>query len=309
MVDIKCLYCGEVQQDEMTLHRHIKSHGFTQNTYYLKCLDKRDRLTGEKLPFKSRDSYLDTDFICKENLKQWLRTSDKQKVKEYIIEKLTDRKTRKNITYTLSQIELRSLIIPGIAYMNSIFEDYYREMHRLGFKNKFREYRITSAWKEFDKEHRIIVDSREQLPLEFSESIKTIHSGLKFGDYKLNDDKFSHNCCIERKSMVDFYGTLSSGLARFQKELEKAREAGYYMVVLIEEPFTKIYDKSKNLKRVPTEYVLHNMRAIIQSFDNVQFLFVEDRTEAAEVIEKLFLCAGKFKDTDLQCAYDTGGLI
>lgn len=309
MDKIICLHCNVPFDSEEHLHKHLRSNKISQIDYYPKYYPRFDKLTGEKIPFKNRESYLHADFLSKANLKHWLLRTDTSIVKEYIRSKILSRKKTKNILYTLSQVELRSMTLPGIAYMNGIFGDYYTEMASLGFINRFDKYRFDGGWDEFNRDHRIIVDTREQMPLNFEDTIKTIHEGLKFGDYKLNDDKFSHNCCIERKSMNDLFGTLSSGLARFNRELKKAKDAGYYVVVLVEEPFLSIYGKSKASKYISPEYICHNMRQIIQDFNNVQFLFVEDRDEASEVILRLFLSNGRFKDTDLQCAYDTGGLI
>ena len=63
----------------------------------------------------------------------------------------------------------------------------------------------------------IVVDTREQRPWSFDEStVETTVGTLKTGDYQLlGDDRFG----IERKSLDDFVGTITSGWARFNREL------------------------------------------------------------------------------------------
>ena len=79
----------------------------------------------------------------------------------------------------------------------------------------------------------IIVDTREQSPFAFPpESATTRRGTLKAGDYALaGDDRFA----IERKSLDDFLGTLSSGWDRFQRELDRMQEAGFVARVVVVE--------------------------------------------------------------------------
>ncbi len=72
----------------------------------------------------------------------------------------------------------------------------------------------------------------------------------------------------------------------------------------------KSHDKSrvfKNVRATP-EFIMHNMRKIMQEYPRVQFLFVDGRKEAARVIEKIFTSGGIHKQIDLQLAYDLGKL-
>lgn len=309
MANIICLECGVKCDNEARLHRHIKAHKLSQAEYYFKHFPRYDKFDGRPIIFKNKESYFETSFNSVNNLKDWLMRANPEEAKRYIKTTLLARKRLKNLIYTPSQIELRSLSIPGMVYLNNLFGDYYNEMATLGFKNKFNKSKFNGIWQPFHVEHKVLVDSREQLPLVF-DNIKTIHTGLEFGDYKLNDDNFSHNCCIERKSLADLCSTLKGGIERFRRELLRAQNAGYYMVVLVEEPFISLLQLSKKDKvGQHLEYVLHNMRLLCQEFTNMQFLFVENRDEASEVILKLFSSDGQFKDIDLQYAYDKGVLI
>ena len=72
----------------------------------------------------------------------------------------------------------------------------------------------------------IVVDSREQKPLFKNCTVKK----LDFGDYSLigHENKFS----IERKSLPDLLQTLTSGHKRFKAELERAKIARYFAIVV-----------------------------------------------------------------------------
>lgn len=85
----------------------------------------------------------------------------------------------------------------------------------------------------------IIVDTREQAPWSFSAGMAECSRGtLKTGDYALKgDDAFA----IERKSLDDFLGTISTGWPRFCRELNRMDEAGFpAKVIIIESEFSAI---------------------------------------------------------------------
>ncbi len=78
----------------------------------------------------------------------------------------------------------------------------------------------------------IIIDSREQTPWSFDpQDAHCTRGTLRTGDYALaGDDGYA----IERKSLNDFLGTISSGWERFEKELRRAHERGFVMPVIVE---------------------------------------------------------------------------
>jgi hypothetical protein len=309
----KCLECRKECRDDTQLHRHLKAHRMSQGNYYTKHFPRYDKLDGTPLIFQNREHYFESDFNSRSNMKDWLNQVSSDEAKEYVRGLLLRRKAKKNLLYTMTQVELRSLQIPGMVYLNRLFGDYYAEAKALGFKNKYDKVGFNGKWKQFNESHRVIVDTREQLPLSFV-NLKTIHTEkLDFGDYKLNDDQFTHNCVIERKSLGDLYSTLTNRILNFRAELERARAAKFNLIVLVEEPFENFWKLSRRLKRVDVvispDYILHLVRSFTQEFPEIQFLFVADREEASEVIERLFLSDGQFKEIDLQYAYDTGTLI
>jgi len=79
----------------------------------------------------------------------------------------------------------------------------------------------------------IIIDNREQTPWSFPEHAAAVQWGtLSAGDYALaGDSQFA----IERKSLDDFLGTISSGWKRFLNELDRMAKAGFCARIIIVE--------------------------------------------------------------------------
>ncbi len=78
----------------------------------------------------------------------------------------------------------------------------------------------------------IVIDSREKCPWAFDpQDARCTRGTLKTGDYALAGD---NGFAIERKSLNDFLGTISSGWDRFERELIRARDAGFTMPVIVE---------------------------------------------------------------------------
>lgn len=77
----------------------------------------------------------------------------------------------------------------------------------------------------------ILIDTREKKPFTFK-GYRTLKRKLNFGDYSLQG--FIKNICIERKSLSDFFSTLSNkkNFERFKRELmEMSRKDYAYIVV------------------------------------------------------------------------------
>jgi DNA excision repair protein ERCC-4 len=70
---------------------------------------------------------------------------------------------------------------------------------------------------------KILVDTREHLPYTFErfEGVQVVRGTLETGDYSLVG--LEHLACIERKSIDDLLGCLTSGRARFERELARMR--------------------------------------------------------------------------------------
>jgi ERCC4-type nuclease len=86
---------------------------------------------------------------------------------------------------------------------------------------------------------RIIIDTREQSPWAFGERHAIAERGtIKTGDYALYGDS---TFAIERKSLDDFLGTISSGWDRFMREVMRMeREQFVAKVVIVEGDFISV---------------------------------------------------------------------
>ena len=80
----------------------------------------------------------------------------------------------------------------------------------------------------------IIIDSREQRPYTFQniklEPPNTIMQGLTTGDYSLVG--LEDQICVERKSMIDLFGSVGNGRARFEREMKRLSTFDYAALVI-----------------------------------------------------------------------------
>ena len=312
---VKCKVCDNEFNSERQLHAHLKAHSLRMAAYYQKYDPRYDFHTNEIIKFKNKNQYLSSNFNSKTNLRMWLKSKNLSEAREYCENLLIKRKEEKELIYTPTQVELRSIMSPPIQYYNEIFDDYYRLCEGLGFKNKHQKLTEIIRSSEWQKpEYLIFVDTREQKPLKFSNRKIEIKK-LDYGDYAFSSPRATCNCYIERKSLSDFIGTLSGGYERFLKEIRRAEENNAYLIILVESDFSralyfneqrKSYNKQRVFKKVKAtpEFIFHRARKIIQKFSNVQFLFVKGRKEASRVTERIFTCDCAYKKVDLQLAYD-----
>lgn len=85
----------------------------------------------------------------------------------------------------------------------------------------------------------IVIDSREQTPWHFDQTLcRSVRGTLRTGDYAVEGDI---GFAIERKSMDDFLGTITTGWPRFQRELGRMREAGFSMPIIVEGCLTETF--------------------------------------------------------------------
>jgi len=307
-MSVICKIDGKEFKDEKSLHLALKGYGLNKVKYYQTYYERRDLLTNELINFKTKEQYLNSDFNDKNNMKKWLKEQPIDKAQEYCKQLLIKRKDSKNLIYSPTQIELRTIMAPSIIFYNKIFKDYYDTCSSIGLENKFVHPNLTgdNFKNKLTQKDTIYVDTREQSWLKFNIpfEIKT----LPFGDYACSNDNCG--CFIERKSLSDFISTLSvKNYDRFKNEIEKARKNNSYVIVMVEETlanalsFQYLPHISKKIKATP-EYIFHNVRELLQSYDNLQFLFVDGRKEMTRLIEAIFASKCFYKKIDLQLAYD-----
>lgn len=85
---------------------------------------------------------------------------------------------------------------------------------------------------------KIIIDTREQLPLSFT-GHETISRKLDEGDY--NCIELEDKIVIERKSIPDFYGSITNGHERFKKEIKRSIEKNKPFFIFIEGDISQIF--------------------------------------------------------------------
>lgn len=111
---------------------------------------------------------------------------------------------------------------------------------------------------------KILVDTREQLPY-WDEHRKT----LIVGDY--TTEKLFNHFHIERKSLTDLYGTLTSGNQRFKAELFRAA----YHRIVIEVHVEGSYEDFIN-KRFPKgnerKFTTEGLKRLISTFEKKYYL-------------------------------------
>ena len=276
---VECLICNEKFPEDKGLHMHLRSHSMRMVEYYQKFFPRKDLHNGEMIKFKNKEYYFSRDFNTKTNLKTWLKRQTENKRKSYCEEILKKRIEEGKSFIAPTQVELRSIMSPPVQYYESLFGSYEELCRNLGFKNRFHLYPNREILKRMIKVNstEIAIDTREQKPIKFSRP--TIVKKLDYGDYTLHDEELAVGCFIERKSINDLIGTMSGGLERFKKEIERAIEDESYIIVLVERPITECmaFDKlpyvSKKIKATP-DFIFKNIRDLLQSYYDIQFLFV-----------------------------------
>lgn len=140
--------------------------------------------------------------------------------------------------------------------------------------------------------HTIIIDTREQTPLDFSfYNVETCVATVKAGDYTLQG--LEEFIFIERKaSSGELYGNLVKNFARFTRELEKAKDCKYkYIICEFGQEVILTFPKNSGIP-----YYLHKslrsaggfFRKRIHEVEELGFVFVycgDPETAARRVVE------------------------
>jgi hypothetical protein len=301
---VKCLIDDTEHYGINELHVYLRKLKVTQKDYWEKYHPKFDFLTGEKIEYKNYKQYYISDFTDKKNLNKWCNLYPEKGV-EWGKNYLRRRKEEKGLIRAPHHVELRSLYSPNVRYFEK-YSDYAAICRELGFEVKFN-YKQEIISKPLSKDNKIIIDTREQDPLSLKNSyINT----LKFGDYALANEKTPIR--VERKGLSDFVGSFGKDIERLKREIQRAKDANGYLIVLIEKDVNKSlsfnYQFETRYAKVSPDHVFKNMRDCLAEFDNLQFLFVDGRKEAARVLIKLFEMGEQVKTCDLQYFYELNKL-
>jgi ERCC4-type nuclease len=212
--------------------------------------------------------------------------------------------------YAPSSIELSSLMMPSMKWFKQNFKSYNKLCESIGLFSKFDLEDEVIEYGDLKKEAKIIIDTREQRPFQF-EGYPVLFKGLTYGDYGLEPNKFK--VFIERKELKDFISTLGANYDRFCREINRAKKERAYLVVLVESDFSTIlsFDHIPYIKRitkVTPDFITHNIRTIMQKYNNIQFLFCKNKDEARNMVLKIFGMKKRPSHFDLQYNKSMGRL-
>ncbi len=303
-MEFKCKVCGEESGSFAALHRHLKKeHGMCPSDYYPLFFDRRDLFDGELIEFKDVKSYFTTDFNSKYNFLKWAAVGGEE-VKDYCLNILVKRAEDKGTSFIPSHCELKSLFAPSLSDYLTIFggvKNFESALAEKGLKMKLGVGEVQQKEGDF----KVYVDTREQAPLNFKDSeIKK----LIVGDYQADGDFFC-NLFVERKSLYDLAGTLTSGYDRFCREVERAAQLGVYLVVITESSFIDALEyspKNSFSQRIGGAYLFNKVRKLMTDYNNIQFVFAKNRQRSMGLIDKIFRMGEAAKTLDLELAKDRG---
>lgn len=302
-MDFKCQVCSAETGNFSALHRHIKKdHGLIPRDYYPLFFNRRDLFDGELIEFKDIKQYFSTNFNSKYNFLKWIAPGGKE-VQDYSINILKERAQEKETNLIPSHVELKSLFAPHV-------NDYITLFNGLeGFKDTLAQNSLKLKLEPVKPEFKaglmkIFVDTREQNALTFP--FKTEIKKSIVGDYFPSEEFFS-NVFVERKSLFDLAGTLTAGLERFGREVERAEKLGAYLVVVVESSFADAFEyspKNSFSQKIGGAYLFNKVRKIMSEYKNIQFVFSSNRHRSTEIVEKIFRMGESAKKLDLEFLKD-----
>ena len=301
---VKCEECGRESEERKKLHYHLRTHKLSQEEYYHKHFPRIDLYTGEILSYKNYDDYTNKFFEKKGNLSKYIKENPKMKVRQVLGKMLKSRSEQKKLVWEMSDVELRSLEWPSKKQLENI----YGEEGSL-FENLNARYKNHSDFQLKNDCGKIFIDTREQKPFNFKDCEVEV-TALNFGDYAAEIDGRESSLHVERKSLMDFIQSFSSrSIDRLEKEFQRAEVCGKSILVLVEKDLNSVvtFDRmprTMKFVRATPQHILHNVREVIQSYRNVQFLFVKDKISAKQICKTVLLNEHLF-EYDLQYLYNS----
>lgn len=125
----------------------------------------------------------------------------------------------------------------------------------------------------------IVIDNREQVMLPFAVNVKTERGTLYSGDFSVKG--LEHLIGIERKSISDLCGSLTSGRERFERELHRLR--GYrFKRLLVVGHRSEIVAGNYRSKAKP-QSILASLNAFEVRYD-IPVVFANEKTAAELVV-------------------------
>jgi hypothetical protein len=300
---INCKICNQSFDTDKSFHAHLKKHDLYQAEYYCTYYPRYSLHYKQKIPFKNKKQYFETEFINYKEFLEWERSESEGNVKIKCIELLKNRIKEKNYHYAPFHNELVSLNLPDINIYKKHFNSYNAACKLLNLEPLYNKNLPNSFYSVDLSDLPMLVDTREQDPLKFKISrIEKIY----VGDYLIDDKSFFANTFVDRKSESDFLGTMASGIERFERELVKAVDLDCYLFVVIESSIQSIFYNHKRYNRKTNlEYVFHNMRNLSHKYPrHIQFIFTGDRDKSLDIIPKLLYHGKSLWQVDIQYFLD-----
>lgn len=296
-MNLECKECGKKHKSQKNLHKHIKAHGLYLGEYYVKHYPRKDKLTGKQIEFKTVDQYFSTYFNKPANMHKWLYKASDEEAREFILKILKHRITSKDLKKGPSYLYLSSADLPTIDQCKKVFGSYYLACQELDVAPLYKD----PLPKEFDNDYsgvKIYIDTREQKPLCFKNSdvLK-----LDVGDYVVSKENFNHTY-VDRKSFADFCCTVTRDYKRFLREIERCKNLGCYLFIVIECDYKQIYKVNANsYKKHNLKYVFSKMREIEVEYGNCcQFVFSGSRKLSELIIPKILVLGKSLWNVDFQ---------
>lgn len=142
----------------------------------------------------------------------------------------------------------------------------------------------------------LIQDTREQAGYRDLFRNRCIMEGLNVGDYSAVG--LQDRIAVERKSVSDLVGSLTSGRKRFEEEFRRARSLDYFAVV-VEASLSEVLEGCYRSTASP-EAIFQSIMSWTVRYGRA-FIFCENREIAAKTTESLIL---KYARSFLQAADD-----
>lgn len=278
----QCKECAKDFEKIQSLHKHLRAHSLSIKQYYLKYFPKKDLLTGEPIKFKHHESYLATDFANLYNYINWIKCQPKMVSNPYVLNKLKERVEDKNLSFLPSSLYFELSELGNYEVFNYLFNDIdylAAELHLSPLYNK----ELPEDFWSIEPDFPILVDTREQLPIKFNNSIK---QKLDFGDYTASGIYYTKTF-IDRKSENDFKGTFGRDIDRFKRELNRCKEFNSYMFVLVESTVNSVIMHNAGRYKCNLDYIWYNVRDLLSTYDNFQLIFAYNRAGVKKLIPKI----------------------
>ena len=157
---------------------------------------------------------------------------------------------------------------------------------------------------------KLFVDTREQAPLDFKVGgmiSEVINTKLPYGDYFGGWEDKAGNfvdffpVCFERKSLGDLFGTLGKGMERFKREIARAKEDKFQLIIIVEGCLEEVRQGHKYSK-MEGESILKTLFTLWVKHDVIH-IFCNDRRDMKRTIIEMFSAVGRnFKPSHTKLA-------